>query len=338
MSPRRTPPLSTIATEAVPAPVSARVAVPAALPASPCDHHDLDGHLLRLLLAVLDAGSVTGAAQRLGVTQSAVSHQLEKLRAITGDALFVKAGRGIVATARAESLAGSARQLLDDLRRFSHGEGFDPARVVAEITVAANDLQRDLLLPRWLRALRAQAPGITLRVIDSGAPTPALLRDEGCDLLITPRPPDATDLVQKRLFEDRYAVFYDPAQRRAPRSLAGYLKAEHVSVLYPPRRPLEIDRWLLAQGVQRRLVATVPSMAGLAALVQGGPWLATAPSRLAEGTLRGLAHAPVPCATPPMPMYLVWHRRRHEDPVHRWWRGALERVVGLSPQSGGVTT
>ncbi len=68
--------------------------------------------LLQLLVAVVEAGTITGAAQRLGVTQSAVSHLLDKLRAITGDPLFVKSGRGIVATARAEALAAQARELL----------------------------------------------------------------------------------------------------------------------------------------------------------------------------------------------------------------------------------
>ena len=109
------------------------------------DHLDLDGHLLQLLLAVIEEGSVTRAAQRLGVTQSAVSHLLDKLRAITGDPLFVKSGRGIVPTAHAQLLALRARALLDDLRSFSHAAAFDPAQVSAQVTIAANDLQRDLL-------------------------------------------------------------------------------------------------------------------------------------------------------------------------------------------------
>ena len=200
------------------------------------DHLDLDGRLLQLLLAVHEEGSVTRAAQRLGVTQSAVSHGLEKLRAIVGDALFVKSGRGITPTAMADLLAGRARLLLDDLRAFSTAAGFDPARLSATITIAANDLQRDLLLPGLLRHLRAQAPGLSLRVIPSGAPQAAMLRDETCQLLITPRPPEGSDIFQKRLFEDRLRVFYDPAQRAAPASLADYLAAEHVTVLYEPRR------------------------------------------------------------------------------------------------------
>ncbi|MBP6337649.1 MAG: LysR family transcriptional regulator [Vitreoscilla sp.] len=301
------------------------------------DHLDLDGRLLQLLLAVHEEGSVTRAAQRLGVTQSAVSHGLEKLRAIVGDALFVKSGRGITPTAMADLLAGRARLLLDDLRAFSTAAGFDPARLSATITIAANDLQRDLLLPGLLRHLRAQAPGLSLRVIPSGAPQAAMLRDETCQLLITPRPPEGSDIFQKRLFEDRLRVFYDPAQRAAPASLADYLAAEHVTVLYEPRRSLDVDQWLQAQGVQRRIVATVPGMAGLGAMLRGGPWLATAPSLLGQGALRGLATAQVPLDLPAMPMYMVWHRRHQADPVQRWLRDALEAQVaalGLAATAG----
>ncbi|MBT9598513.1 MAG: LysR family transcriptional regulator [Vitreoscilla sp.] len=294
---------------------------------SEIDHSDLDGHLLRLLVAVHEEGSITRAAQRLGVTQSAVSHGLDRLRAIVGDPLFVKSGRGIIATALAEPLVQRARTLLEDLRSFSLAAGFDPARLNTCITVAANDLQRDLLLPRWLRRLRAEAPGLTLRVIPSGAAEPALLREQACDLVITPRPPEATDIFQKRLFEDRYRVFYDAGQRSAPAAEAAYLAAEHVSVLYEPRRRLDIDDWLAERGVQRRIVATVPGFAGLAAMLRGGPWLATVPGLLGGGVLRGLASAEVPLATPPMPMYMVWHRRHQADPVHLWLREALEAVA-----------
>ena len=102
------------------------------------------------------AGSITAAAQRLGVTQSAVSHLLNKLRAITGDALFVKSGRGIVATARAEARPAQARDLLRDLERFARSGGFDPARWQTTVTIAANDFQRDLLLPALAERLRAR--------------------------------------------------------------------------------------------------------------------------------------------------------------------------------------
>lgn len=296
-------------------------------PMSHFDHLDLDGHAFELLLAVHEEGSVTRAAQRLGVTQSAVSHGLDKLRAIAGDALFVRCGRGIVATAQAEALATRARALLDELRAFSHAGGFDPARWRGTLTIAANDLQRDLLLPALLRRLRAASAGARLRVIPSGAPQPALLREQGCDLVITPRPPEAADLLQKRLFEDRYVVYFDGALRRPPESMADYLAAEHVTVRYEDRRGLDVDHWLAEQGIDRDIVATVPGFAGIAALLRGGPWLATLPALLHDGVLRGLASAALPLQTPPMPMYMVWHRSRQDDPLHRWLRGELEAVA-----------
>lgn len=291
------------------------------------DHLDLDGHLLQLLLVVLEEGSITRAARRLGVTQSAVSHLMNKLRAIVGDPLFVKSGRGIVPTAHAQELAIAARSLLDELRSFSHAAGFDPAKLSAEVTIAANDLQRDLLLPPLLRYVRAQAPGFSLRVISSGAPTVELLRDERCQLVITPRPPEGTDILQKRLFEDSYRVFYDAGQREPPRTVEDYLAAEHVTVLYEPRRQLDIDEVLAARGIRRHFVAEVPGFSGIGPFLRGSSSIATLPALLRAHMLRDFAIAPVPLECPPMPMYMVWHLRHHIDPMHRWLRQQLEIVV-----------
>lgn len=303
---------------------------------SDVDHLSLDGHLLALLVAVADEASVTRAAQRLGVTQSAVSHGLDRLRAIVGDPLFVRAGRGITPTARTLQLLPRARLLLDGLRGFATADAFDPTRWQGEWTVAANDLQRDVLLPAVLRRLRAQAPGLSLRVIPSGVPTPELLRDGLCQVVISPRPPEAADLVQKRLFSDRYQVFYDADQRPAPGSLDDYLAADHVTVVYEPRRPLDLDQALAARGVQRRIVAAVPGFAGVAAFVRGSACLATAPSLLRHGLLRGLARAEPPLPCPALPMYLIWHLRHQADAAHRWLRQAIEDAAQALPADGGA--
>lgn len=294
---------------------------------SETDHLALDGHLLALLVAVYEEGSVTRAAQRLGTTQSAVSHALDKLRGVLGDALFVRSGRGIVATARTEVLVQQARGLLDGLQRLVTSGGFDPAQFHGQLTVAANDLQRDLLLPAVLARLRRQAPGLRLRVLPSGVPSPELLRDGDCHLVLTPRPPLAADLMQKRLFEDRHVVFYDAQQRPAPQTLDDYLAAEHVTVVYHPHRTLDIDQDLLGRGVQRRFVATVPGYAGVPAFLRGQPWLATAPSLLARWPMQGLAWVAPPLPCPPLPMYAVWHLRQQQDPLHQWLRQTLESVA-----------
>ncbi len=291
------------------------------------DWSDLDARLLQLLVAVVEVGSITGAAHSLGVTQSAVSHQLDKLRAITGDALFVKSGRGIVATARAGELASQARELLRQLQGFAHTGAFDPARWQATVTVAANDFQRDVLLPPLMARLREAAPGVALRVIPSAIPSLEMLRDGACDLAISPRPPEGSDILQKRLFEDDYRVFYDEAIRDAPRTLKDYLAAEHITVVYEPKRALDLDRTLAERGVRRRFAVMVPGFAGMPGFLRGSQLLAAAPGLLGRGLLSGFASVAMPLPCPKLPMYLIWHRRHQDDAAHRWLRGELEALV-----------
>jgi DNA-binding transcriptional LysR family regulator len=291
------------------------------------DHLDLDGHLLQLLLAVVEAGSVTGAAQRLGVSQSAVSHLLDKLRTITGDPLFVKSGRGIVATARAEQLADQARELLTSMVQFASSDEFDPARWQTTVTIAANDFQRDLLLPSLMAKLRQQAPNVMLRVIPSNIPSLDMLRQEHCQLVISPRPPEGSDVMQKRLFEDEHRVFFDPAERQAPESKVDYLAAEHITVVYEPKRALDLDQWLVARGIQRNFKVMVPGFAALPTFIRGSQLLATVPGLLQHHLLKDLSHAPVPVTCPRMPMYMIWHRRYHDDSAHRWLREQLGQIA-----------
>lgn len=291
------------------------------------DWLDIDARLLRLLVAVVDAGSITGAAQALGVTQSAVSHQLDKLRAITQDALFVKSGRGIMATARAQALAPQARELLSQLQAFAQPRSFNPALWRGCITIAAGDFQREVLLPTLARTLREHAPELSLRVIPSDVPSLEMLRSGTCDLAISPRPPDGSDIVQKRLFVDSYSVYYDAQVRAAPTHLTDYLAADHATVVYAPHRELSIDRWLQAQGLQRRFAVMVPGFAALPAFVRGSALLVTAPSQLRHGLLSGLATCAVPVPTSTVPMYMIWHHSRQDDPPHRWLRQCLEAAA-----------
>ena len=298
------------------------------------DWSDLDARLLQLLVAVVEAGSVTGAAQSLGVTQSAVSHQLDKLRAITDDTLFVKSGRGIVATARAQALAREARELLGQLERFARSGDFDPARWHTTFTIAANDLQRDTLLPALAVRLAEQAPGVVLRVIPSNVPTLDMLRQDQCQLVISPRPPEGSDIFQKRLFEDRYRVFYDAQVREAPRTKAEYLAADHVTVVYEPQRSLDLDNELARRGVLRRFTVLVPGFAGLPPFIRGSRRLATAPGLLQMHLMQGLASAKVPLPCPTLPMYMIWHRRHQDDAAHSWLR---EELVALAPGATAET-
>ncbi|MDG4720675.1 MULTISPECIES: LysR family transcriptional regulator [Thalassospira] len=296
------------------------------------DHLELDGHALRLFLAVLEEGSVTAAAERLGVTQSAVSHNLTKLRRIMRDPLFTKSGRGIVATAHAQNLAEQARFLLDQMQAFASGADFNPHDARMSLTIAANDLQRDLLLPSLFTSLERQLADTRMTVVPSLLPGPALLRENRCDLLISPRPPEGVDIVQKRLLTDHYMVFYDPGMRDTPASSDAYLSARHITVRYGNNRTLEFDDMLENQGIIRNIVLRVPNFTAIAEFLRGSQMIATLPSLLQQHALRDFARAPMPLdtlapGTIDLPIFMCWHQRYQHDPSHRWLRDQLEDVV-----------
>ncbi len=297
------------------------------------DYLDLDGRTLKLFLAVLEEGSVTVAAKRLGLTQSAVSHTLDKLRALMHDPLFVKSGRGIVATAHAQALAEKARTLLDDMKAIAAGSQFDPKKAALTFTVAANDFQRDLLLPRFLERVKTQAPGIQLRVIPSGLPSAQLLREEQCDLLLTPVPPSSADIIQKRLFEDRFVCFYDAKSRSAPQTEKDYLSASHITVVFENLDRLEFDKELAALDIDRNVVVSVANFSGVPPFLRGTPLLATVPSLLRIEIMREFASVPVPASISErmhhavLPMFMVWHARNRFDPAHEWLRKVLQETT-----------
>ncbi|MGP0061204.1 MAG: LysR family transcriptional regulator [Beijerinckiaceae bacterium] len=303
------------------------------------DHLGLDGHALRLFLAILEEGSITVAAARLGLTQSAVSHSLQRLRQILHDPLFVKAGRGIVATAHAQAMGEPARDLLRKMQEFSRGASFDPRHARLSLTIAANDLQRNLLLPALFRKLEASLEHVSLRIIPSLAPSLDVLRANDCDLLITPRPPAGSDVMQKRLLGDNYVCFFDAAMRKAPQKTQDYLGARHITVVYPDGSRLDFDKRLEAGGILRDIAVAVPSFTGVGEFLRGSTMLASLPGLLHRHVMREFAHVAIPLDAVPagkiremakiceLAMYMVWHRRYQNDPAQAWLRGLLETVA-----------
>lgn len=294
---------------------------------NPIDTFNLDARSLRVLLAVLDDGTVSGAAIKLGMSQSAVSHTLDRLRQVLGDPLFVKSGRGIAPTRYTLGVGPHVRQILDDLRALSAGPPFAPSEADFTFTVAANDYQRDLLLPPFMQTLREQAPGISLQVIPSGIPSADMLRKDVCDLIISPHPPAASDIMQRRLLDDQMMIFYDPQQRTPPTTVAAYLQAEHIAILFGTGERTALEGSLTARGLERRVAVTVSNFSGLPGFLKNTDLLATAPYRMSEHLLKDFATAPLPFDYKPFSLLMLWHQRSHSDPAHRWLRQQLIEVA-----------
>lgn len=293
---------------------------------SKIDFYQLDGQILKTFLTILEVSSVTLAAERLGVTQSAVSHTLSKLRAILGDPLFVRSGQGIAPTETALSMKGPVQDVLDLMRALTDERVFDPKSEELSFVVAANDMQRDLIFPELARNARRDGISLSLELKPSGVPSVALLRDGRCDLILTPLPPDAGDLFQQSLFTGDMKCFYDPAVTTPPKTLAEYMAAEHISV-----------RFALG-GTAHRLLKSpdltefpnanikVSNFSGIAPFVKGTRLLATEMEFKRFTSLSDLAMAPLPFATEPATIFMVWHERANNDPAHKWLRNQVKEI------------
>jgi DNA-binding transcriptional LysR family regulator len=154
-----------------------------------------------------------------------------------------------------------------------------------------------------------------------------MLRQDRCLLAISPRLPEGADIMHRRLFDTRYAVFFDGAARAAPRGLDEYLAAEHVTVVYEPYRALDIDDYLAEQGVRRHFAVSVAGFAAIAPFLRGTARLATLPAHLADSQLAGFDLADPPVNCPTLPMYAIWHQRYQHDPLMRWVLEALYEVA-----------
>lgn len=292
------------------------------------DFHQLDGQILRTFLVILEESSVSRAAERLEVTQSAVSHTLAKLRRIFGDPLFVRSGQGLTPTETALSLKAPARDVLNRLKSLTDQRQFDPQSEAMHFVIAANDMQRDLVFPEIVRSTGHEQIALSLELIPSGVPSVALLRDARCDLILTPLPPDAPDLIQQKLFSGMMMCFFDGSQTEPPGSMRDYLDADHVTVHFALGGAS--DEVLVAPELPLipKPKITVSNFAGIPSFIRGTKMLSTQLEFMRLSTLRELAVSPLPFETEPVGIFMVWHERSNNDPAHKWLRERVRQIAG----------
>lgn len=288
----------------------------------------IDSHALRVLVTVLQAGSFTAAAQRLGINQSTVSYTIGRLRRIFGDELFVRAGRGVQPTQRCEDIAGEAERLLRDLARLAAPPDFDPAATHGRVVISCNFYERTVILPQLLRVLRAEAPGLRISVIQSQAHGHRQVLAGECDLLLSPLLADPAGLYTRVLFADRYACFVDRGSRMAAEGLTleAYRDAEHVTVSYEGGwKPFYRDT-LKSLNIDIVSKLELPSFGMVHRMIEGTNLVLTAPSALeaAMGDSCMRIDAPFDCR---FDLHMFWSARAHRSPLNRWLR---ERIVQAS--------
>ena len=294
----------------------------------------LDLNLLPIAFALYDELSVSRAAQKLGMSQPAVSRALHKLRTIFNDPLFIRAPTGVTPTPRAHALVRATRPLVERLREdLLTEERFNPALSTRTVSIALSDVGEMVFLPKLLERLRARAPQCTIRSV-SMPPGQLVHGFEKGDIdLAVGYFPDLTkhNFLQQRLFTHHFACLMRAGHpRRAKRlSLEDFLAMEH-AVVHAEGRSQEIfERFLERKRIRRKVVLLTPHFLSIPIIIAGSDLVATVPHALAiyfTRMSRDLAFAMPPFDVAGFDVKQHWHRKFHNDPRTRWLR---EQVANL---------
>lgn len=299
----------------------------------------LDLNLLVVLDALLRERHVTRAAAQLGVSQSAASHALARLRSQLGDPLLVRDKSGLVPTRRAEALAEPLAAALAALRTaLAKPEPFVPATSRRSFRVATADYGLLVVLPGLLGRLASEAPGIDLAVRDYGGKpfTEALAEDE-CDIAIGPlgavsthvfgtaRTP--TSIRERRLFRERFVCL---ARRDHPGigktlDLDTYAALPHAFIAPRGTPGGVVDDALAERGRSRRVALMVQNFLVGPFAVASSDLIITIGERLARAfsDVLPLAVYEPPIPLPRFAMHLMWHERTHREAAHKWLRDVI---------------
>lgn len=293
---------------------------------------NLSGVNLNLLVAFAALSrerSVTRAARRVGITQSAMSNALRQLRALFEDELFVRAPRGVVPTPRATALAAPIDRALGLIEGVLSAPRFDPRTDARTFVVAADDYQQLVLLPPLLGALSAQAPHVRIRVQHSARhAVPEGLARGDLDLAVGWFGAPPARHHRAALFDEEFACIVREGHARVRKrlGLATWASLPHV-VVSETDQATSIDRALAARGLSRTVAQRVSHVLIVPALVAATDWSAALSRRVAERFSQGLAVHPLPLPVPRSTASMVWHDRADADPAHRYLRGVLAEVA-----------
>lgn len=318
----------------------------------------VDLNLLVAFDALAREQNVTRAAARVGVTQSAMSHALRRLRELFDDPLLVRGQSGMVLTARAEALVVPLRSGLVSVdRALSHPTGFEPETARRTFRLASPDLFDALVVPLLLERIRADAPGIDLVLVAfDGRQLSRALETGEVDLAITPRvddfqagpEPDGSGLVRRVLLRDGFSCFcradhpalVGPRGRRpgkkakASLSLEAYVSLSHAMVSPSGEGPSFVDELLAKRGLSRRVALRVPHFFSALAIVERSDLILTAPTTLGRllTTRPRVMALPAPLRLPEHAIQMLWHERFSNEPGHAWLRGlVLDVTKSMAP-------
>jgi DNA-binding transcriptional LysR family regulator len=292
-----------------------------------------DLNLLVTFDALLAERSVTRAAERVGLSQSAMSNALRRLRTWLDDPVLVRTSDGMAPTKRALELVDPIHEALSQLdRALATRNGFDPRTSRQTFRIATADVVEFMLVPRLLERLAGEAPGIDVEMVQLRGGLPAEdLRAGRLDLAIGTYGDAPEPFRTQPMFHETFvcAVRKGHPRVRGKLTLKQFVELGHVLTTPHGRPGGVVDRLLAERGLSRRVAVTTPHFLVAPILVAHSDLVGTLPSRVAHALAAFLPltlHRP-PLDVPGFSVAMVWHTRTAEEPPHRWLRQVLGELA-----------
>lgn len=308
----------------------------------------IDLNLFLVFQAIYNTRSVTLAGDRLGMTQSAVSNALKRMRERFNDALFVRSADGMVPTPVAERLIAPIEEGLSYLAQaVDQGRTFDATTSSRLFRIAVNDIGQLVMMPELLSVARGIAPGVRFETVDVSMTEARQRMLHGqIDIALGSWEMMGQSFYQQRLFDETFVVLASkssPLGTRETLDLEDYLAAEHVAYRPQGTTDFQLQQTLEKAGAldRRRVVLTAAHSLGLSSIVAASGLLMTAPARLANAMVASrtdLCTIAAPFEVAPFEIHQQWHERFHQDSGNRWLRELIFSLFHVKSRHKEVIT
>jgi len=288
---------------------------------------NVDLNLLVIFEAIFATGNISRAADRLNMSQPAVSHSLARLRELLDDPLFARTARGVEPTNKARELISPVREALALLGQHLGGTTIDLATYKRLFKIAVVDPVEAVMMPPVVRVLTTQAPGINIECLQIDSTVHDQVRSGALDLACAPFPIDTTDLVVTPLRPVEMVVVTrrDHPEVKKPLDLETFNRLPHIALRRDLRGMTSVDQGLSPTAPPRRVVYMASKVWSMPAMVERTDLVGMLPRVFVEDLLSrfDLDVHEVPTELPEQHFYMIWHTNSQNDPGHIWLREAM---------------
>ena len=292
----------------------------------------LDLNLLIALDVLIEEASVTRAAERLEMSQSAMSHALKRLRSVLNDDILIRTSREMEVTPYAREMGDRVRQILTEIEStLLEKETFNPATAKETFRIAASDYVETTIGINLIQQITTHAPGIRIRISNLDKETVMdALDDNRIDLVINAQLPLKSWHVEQNLYREEFVCVVRSDDALIELSVEDYLKRSHLLVSMRDDFQGAGDKLLKRQQQSRQVIWSTPHFMAVPFLLANSDCVALLPRRMAQQCAKAID---LKLLTPPIEIegftvLMIWHQRHTNRPQHRWLREQVINATG----------